>query len=519
MKFKSAVNKYFFKLSFLFVFLNIFLSSWWLLHNNIKLNFDLSRDFMIWRDIVQNRHLTLIGGHSGTINGVFHGPLWYYINLPAFILGKGNPLAMGWFWILLSILSLIIIYYVAQKLFSRNIAILSTLLYSANSITNSVDDSKYFYNPYGAVMLYPLFFYFFYRYTNSLNPKILLLSLFILGAIIQFQMAFGIPILILTLIHIVFFTCKNKKFLHLFSLFILVLPFSTFILFEVRHNFIELHTILNYLTTQLPQSSNSWFGFVGTRLDSLFFDNFRMLIPSKWNYIIVIFSLIFFIPLFKILIKKETGEFHLFFLFSYFYFGFGFVTFFFWGKIVNYYWPFLPLLTIFFCGILSTFPKQISMLLFILSIIINMLFSLQVLATYSPGQKTHSFESWDYNYALAKTIYSDAKGSFGYYIFTPDLFGYNQRYAMEYTGREFPYKKGYAFTKKELTYLIEVYPPVSRPDLSPDSWKMSDVKLFSKPEKILYFKDYKIEKYLLSENQIKIPSNPYIFLINNLYFR
>lgn len=498
--------------------LNVLLSSWWLLHGNLIIKFDISRDLMIWYDLIFNKHLILIGGHSGTINGVFHGPLWYYLNLPPLLISQGSPLFLGWFWILLSIMGLFIIYVVGKRLFSTQVALTSILIFSTNSIINIIDDSKYFYNPYGAVLLFPLFFYLFYKYLTKPNVLILFISLLTLGLIIQFQIAFGVPILLLTLPFLVLYTTKKKRLKDLLCIFILIIPLATFIVFELRHNFLQTNATINYIFSQKPQIPN-FPQFIYSRLDGLFLDNFKILLPEQF-LLAVVFSVIFFLLLFIRLHKSTKNKgLSAYILFSYFYFGFGAVTFFFWGEIVNYYWPFLPLMVILLCSLLLSLPKKFYIITIILLLIPNYIYSFKEITSYNPDPYSHGMDNWDTNLIMAKTIYEDTNSEFGYYIFTPDLFGYTQRYAMEYTQNQYPLKKAYPFKKLPATYLIIQNPPNDRPDRNGLDWKMYEVKITSEPEKVFQFRDFKVERYSLSEDDLNTPSSGHLYLLNNLYFR
>ncbi|MCL4416440.1 MAG: glycosyltransferase family 39 protein, partial [Actinobacteria bacterium] len=201
-------------LALLLILFNIFLASRWIIDGNLFFHTDIARDFLLMEDIINNKHFTLIGPRSGAIPGLFHGPLWLYLNLSAFLIGNGNPVYVGWFWVILYIASLLIIYYVGKKLFGEEEGILSALLLSSVTILNV----RSLFNPYGALLLSPLFFYFFICYLNNQKIKTLILSLLILGLIIQFQMAFGVPILFLVLIYLIYYLFKKKKLSHLISL-------------------------------------------------------------------------------------------------------------------------------------------------------------------------------------------------------------------------------------------------------------------------------------------------------------
>jgi len=112
----------------------IYISGWYVFHGSIVFHTDIARDFLLIEDIVKNKPLTLIGPRSGGIPGVFHGPLWLYLNVPAFVIGTGNPVTVGWFWMMLSIINLIVIFMTAQNLFrDQRISLFAVTLVAATT--------------------------------------------------------------------------------------------------------------------------------------------------------------------------------------------------------------------------------------------------------------------------------------------------------------------------------------------------------------------------------------------------
>ncbi|MFA5584760.1 MAG: hypothetical protein WDA09_11150, partial [Bacteriovoracaceae bacterium] len=79
------------------LFLTLYLLTSHLRHGDLLVHADVGRDLLVLEELVQTRQPTLIGPRAG-IAGVFHGPLWYYLNLPVFVLVGGNPVLMGWYW-------------------------------------------------------------------------------------------------------------------------------------------------------------------------------------------------------------------------------------------------------------------------------------------------------------------------------------------------------------------------------------------------------------------------------------
>ncbi len=70
-----------------------------LLKSHLFFGPEQGRDFLVIRDIVQNHKMTLIGSKTD-IDGIFHGPLYYYLAAIPFVFSEGNPLAVSLFFIL-----------------------------------------------------------------------------------------------------------------------------------------------------------------------------------------------------------------------------------------------------------------------------------------------------------------------------------------------------------------------------------------------------------------------------------
>lgn len=490
---------------FAFLIFIILLSSWWVINGDIQFQTDIARDFLLIEDIVKTKKPTLIGPRSG-VPGIFHGPIWFYLNLPVFILVKGNPVGVGWFWVFLSILSIASIYYIGKKLFNEKTALFASLLLGVFSIsyTNGL------FNPFGAVILSPIFFYLFLKYLKTVRVFYLLLSLFTLGMIIQFQIAFGGPILILTIIYLLPFLIKKKKLHHLSALAVLLIPLSTYILFEIRHNFLQLNSIINYVTLKQTAGELGFQQVIAARIKGAFLDGFHMT-PLINSYFTLPITALFTWLLFKL--KKNNFPYrNNYLLFFYFYFGFWTITLAYKGVVWNYYYlPFLPVMLLVLASTINFINKKLFFVFFLYIFLINLFFGIQAIKTAGSG--------WKFYQKLAKDIYKDAnKQEFGYYVYTPDLFAYSEKYALNYTQQEFPETKSYPYQKKSLTYVIIAPPPKDKPWLDGEWWRNNQVKINSKENKVIkYSNGFIVEKYLLNKEELKIPSDPN--LIQDLTFR
>jgi hypothetical protein len=111
-------------------------------------------------------------------------------------------------------------------------------------------------------------------------------------------------------------------------------------------------------------------------------------------------------------------------------------------------------------------------------------------------------DSWKFLYELSKKIYQQPEKEFGYFVYSPDLFAYQAKYAMVYTASVFKNKKAFSFEKKPITYLISA----SHPYFKDRWWRENQVKIEGEPELTFSFDNgYKFEKYLLNKEQVKIP--------------
>lgn len=506
------------------IIFNIFLASRWVIDGNLFFHTDIARDFLLMEDIVENRHFTLIGPRSGAIPGLFHGPLWLYLNLPSFLIGGGNPVFVGWFWVILYIISIVGIYYVGKKMFGEKEGVLSALLLSSVTILNV----RSLFNPYGALLLFPLFFFYFVNYLQSKKIRFLILSLFLIGLIIQFQMAFGVPILLLTTAQIIYYLYRTKKLFHIFSFIGLIVPLSSYILFELRNNFLQIRSILSYLSGEQSHGKLdlNLFELLIVRIKEMFFMGLGTITQNN-KYITALLLLLIVFASFKIFKQKNERK-NVYLLFIYFYLGFWLMAIFFKGPLWNYYYlPFVPLLILFFVSLGNLLNRWLFFIIFLLIYVINIQNGLKDILSYNPNPKEQDVSTWQFNKLVAESIFEGPEKDFGYFIFTPDLYGYSPRYALNFYQKQDLQKEVHPYLKREIIYLLIAPPPEYGKDpnsiwyqknTNSNIWKSNDVRITGNPDTIISFKNgFVIEKHKLSDQEIKVDPNPY--LIKDIFFR
>lgn len=486
------------------------LASWYALHGAINFHTDIARDFLLMEDIIVNRKPALIGPRSGGIPGVFHGPAWLYLNLPVFFLSGGNPAAVSWFWAALVILSIASVYFVTKKLSDNNAAMLASVIYGL-VISGAAPN---LFNPFGAVLLSPLYFYFLIKYLEKGKIAHLLPSLFLIGLVIQFQMAWGVPVLILSLPLVFRKIIKHKKITHFLSFGILSIPLSTYLLFDLRHQFLQIKSVISYLKgTNGDKATLPFISVVWLRIREMALTMFSYF--SNSNLFITISFFVLFVALMIFYFKKKKWN-NTVIYFLYLYGGYFILTLLFRGTLWGYYtWPFLPLFCIVLAiGVASVLKKYFAHL----SIVIFLIVIIQNGMTIAKQTNSHFAKDtglWNFYKVQAEDIFKDAPNEFGWYVYTADQYGYSSKYAMHYLQQKNA-KKGFSYEKKPTTYLI--LQDGSNQYINSSDWKKDRIKITRTPDKeFTYQNGSAIERYNLTkeEQEIQVDSS----LIQDLMFR
>ncbi len=479
---------------FTFIIGYILIAMWVPAHGDIHYFSDNARDMLLLDQIVHEKPITLIGPRSG-ISGVFHGPLWLYLNLPAFIIGGGNPVALGWFWVLLFTLNAYIVYWVATKLFSWKSGLIASLLFVSTYYATGWSQ----FNANGVLMVMPVFLYSLIKYLETSKVSFLIGAYFLIGLLIQFQIAFGGPILIVTSGYLVYQLWKSKKWSHALSALTIVIPTATHIMFDLRHNFLQF---------------NSFFGAIGSdegvtlgHIESRLIMGLKAL--SEWlPTSSIIASLIITGVLFVLTREaKERTLQQVFVLFCVLYAGFWVVTSIYTGTMwLYYYWGFMPVLFILIAGAIMNSPKHIQ------SVLIGIILLLQVVnvsAWYTQQREKVIRESpisWKFHNNAVEDLFDKADTEFGYYVFTDDHYGYRPKYAFTYNDRKSE-KSALLNTKKAQTYAYLM--PTDSKDLTWEGWLQHQVKIDRDPDhKKIFENGIAIYRYDLSNEEQSIDSDP-----------
>lgn len=489
------------RVCFLLIAFNILAFSWYALHGDLYFQTDIARDFLILNEIEQKK-IILIGARAGAA-GLFHGVAWPYFNFPVYQLSNGNPVAVAWWWVFCSIIFLWYSFKIAQKLFNQTTGYLFLLLTSAYLVFQT----KEFTHPQGALLFTPLVFYLFWKYTNSLKLRYLILFVLGAGLIIQLEMAFGMPFFILAVFYILFIQIQNHKLKHALIFFLILVPMSTFILFDLRHDWFLTKNFIEY-THGKPWETYRFWPILLNRLD------YMTTLGSPLLYGILTYGAstlnrIFFAVFFGVLLwviklgenRRLYGSFLYFFL-GYFIFSLTNRYF----LLSQHFIAFVPMVFMFLASLVTTKPGRVLWPFIIFIIIFNAYASFTFMKSASENFFGKNEDSWKVLASVGTDVFKHEEAEFGYFVYAPDKFAYEPKFALVFGQKQFPSQRAAYFEKKAVTYIISAPPPPNNPYMLDSWWTINSIKINKTPQSVFnYPNGYKVERYELTPAEIAVP--------------
>jgi len=471
-------------------------------HGDVLFHTDVARDFLVLDDIVQTRKMTLIGPHAGGIPGVFHGPLWYYISLAPFILTHGNPVFMGWFWWLCAMLATAVFFITSRSISRHTLSnLLATLCFTlllTPSSTSAV-------NNYLADLFGFLVFFIWWRWWQKPSFLTAALGWLSLGILVQFQMAFAIPIALVWMPFFAFRVVKNKAWKHLLAPLFFLPPLASFVLFEVRHDWLQVKSVITYI-----QQSSSDLTFIERALSRL---------TSATRDGVNVFRLPGFLNAAVVLLMGSLGwrsgkakDRSYILLFLLWYVGWWTIVLVFSGTVWGYYYS--PFFGIVLLG-LGLFASHSAVARGVLALAtLLLLFQSRSTLLYESGRFNSS--SWKLLHQIAADALSQPDR--GYFLYSQDQYAYSLKYAFAWQEKKQPEIAAFAFTKKPHTVLVKTADNPENPFLTSTMWQEQKITILQPPDSVTKYPfGFQLEHYTLSDEAMAVPIDPNLIL--DLHFR
>lgn len=196
--------------------------------------YDQARDAIYVKRIVVD-HIPRLLGTQTSLPGMYLPPFYYYTIAPVLWLAKLNPVGIDIYSASIGVLTVVLIFFVANQMFGRPAGIVAAALYSVSPL--NVELSRRAWNPNTLPFFILLAFYFLWRFWVKKRGKDFLFATIVYGYCLSLH--FGAwtlaPIFLFSWLHL--FKKKGSKKVLLGSVAVISLFIAPLILFELRHNF------------------------------------------------------------------------------------------------------------------------------------------------------------------------------------------------------------------------------------------------------------------------------------------
>lgn len=239
------------------------------------------QDLASWiiMDVLNNKHIRLIGQET-SVQGIFIGPLFYYLLIPFYIIFGMDPFGGVFLVSFLSFLGILSIYYVFSRIAGRGSGILGALIYAFSNYIILADREVV---PTMPVFLWSSWYLYSLWLLYKSNYKLGLLLLGVLIGLV-WHINLGLFVLLPLPIFSYFFSPRRKRIniidlVGFFSGFAVLM--SPYFVFEIRHGFIQTKVLIASLISK--NSSN----FIAKldRVLLLVYTNASRLISGDLNFI------------------------------------------------------------------------------------------------------------------------------------------------------------------------------------------------------------------------------------------
>lgn len=289
-----------------------------LINHNVSYTYDQGRDFLAAGSMVINKRPTFLGPTTG-VTGLFHGAWWYYVLTIPFIALGGAPIGFYFFNLLLQFAVFILFVYIAYKYAGKLTALFLAFLIGPSPyfILSVVQiGNNIMVIPALAVFIFLNLLLFSEQKSKSVPVWITALLGIMLGLISEFELSFGMFIIPLYFTAIILFGKLRSVVLTAkggLSFFVgLGLVFLPRLFFELRHEFLQTNTLINFFIKPKLHTPKPYFDVFRDRIE-LFSHYFRSF--SNEQIVLTIFGALLIFLVISVLLRRSIKPFLVFILY------------------------------------------------------------------------------------------------------------------------------------------------------------------------------------------------------------
>ena len=216
--------------------------------------YDQARDDLIVKRILVDKKFTLLGPQS-SIGGVYSPPVYYYtLALPLWLFGL-SPVGPDFYTAFIGLLTVILIFFVANSLFGRPSGFFAAALLATSPIM--VELSRRAWNPNTLPFFSLLAFALAYRFWTSSQEKLLFLVSLVFGYTLSLHYSAFCLLPVMVYLWVNYFL-KKKRILPIALAFSIIFCFFLpLLLFDFRHGFALSKNIASIFSPKATSSQSS----------------------------------------------------------------------------------------------------------------------------------------------------------------------------------------------------------------------------------------------------------------------
>lgn len=265
---------------------------------------DEGRDMLVVKRMIVDHKLTLLGPTT-SVGSMYMGPVYYYMMVPflwAFNLDPVGPSVMV---AMLSVLTIYLIYRLVSDYFSRTAGLIASFLYAISPLTIIYGHSSW--NPNVVPFFSILLMYSVLKIIVDKKTNWFIILGLTLGVLLQLHY---VTFMFLLIIPACFIFTKSKVSFKMLAtgFFAFLVTYSPFLLFEIRHNFINTQAVFRFFFTQKNASSGPFFlGFMETAADVTvrLFWRLVIVVNAQLSKLLIVSLLIYYLFQYKKAIKNS----------------------------------------------------------------------------------------------------------------------------------------------------------------------------------------------------------------------
>ncbi len=190
---------------------------------------------------------TLLGPIS-SVGGFYNGPIVYYLMVPFYWLFQAQPVAGTVFQSSLQVGTIILLYFFGRKVKNESVGLLAAFLFAVSPLM--IDYSRAAFNSYPAVFFSTLILYLYLFVLERFSLWKCFVMGILLGCIMQMHYL-SLSLVVLVVLYPVLFQRNLVSFRYYGALVAgIVVGLSPFLLFEVRHQFLNIQLFIQYVFSE-----------------------------------------------------------------------------------------------------------------------------------------------------------------------------------------------------------------------------------------------------------------------------